>query len=511
MVNNEVTPASRIRSAAYREKIVSAEQAARFISNDDNVGMSGFVGAGCPKEVPLALAEIAKEEHARGVDFGINIFTGASTSPEIDGALAEAGGIKFRTPFQSSPILRKSINSGAVAYQDVHLSHIGQQVRQGYWGKLDVALIEVSGITEDGQLIPSSSIGNNKTWLDLADKVIIEVNSWQPEGLNGMHDVYPDESLPPFRKPIELGHPADRIGDKYLQVDFNKVVAVVEGERPDRNSPFAPADEVSAAIAGYIIDFFDYEVKHGRLPKDTLLPLQCGVGNVPNAVLSGLVEGGYKGLTAFSEVIQDGMLSLIKQGTIAFASATGLSLSPDGFDEFKANTEFYSDKILLRQQEISNAPELIRRLGIVGINGMIEADIYGNVNSTHVMGTGMMNGIGGSGDFVRNAQLSFFTSPSTAKGGAISAIVPFASHIDHTEHDTQILVTEQGIADTRGLSPRQRSRVIIEKCAHPDFKPLLEDYVARAEAEGVGGHTPHLLDEALSWHQRFKETGTMLP
>ncbi len=100
------------------------------------------------------------------------------------------------------------------------------------------------------------------------------------------------------------------------------------------------------------------------------------------------------------------------------------------------------------------------------MNGMLEADIYGNVNSTHVMGTRIMNGIGGSGDFARNGYLSMFLSPSTAKGGAISSIVPMVPHVDHTEHDVQVLVTEQGLADLRGLSPRKRSRVVIDKCAH---------------------------------------------
>ena len=98
------------------------------------------------------------------------------------------------------------------------------------------------------------------------------------------------------------------------------------------------------------------------------------------------------------------------------------------------------------------------------MNSMIEADIYGNINSTHLMGSSMMNGIGGSGDFARNGYLSFFVTPSVAKDGKISCIVPMCSHVDHTEHDTQIIVTEQGLADLRGLAPRQRAKVMIEKC-----------------------------------------------
>ena len=120
-----------------------------------------------------------------------------------------------------------------------------------------------------------------------------------------------------------------------------------------------------------------------------------------------------------------------------------------------------------------------------------------------------MNGIGGSGDFARNAFLSIFMAPSTAKQGGGSTIVPMASHVDHTEHDTMIVVTEQGLADLRGLSPRQRARDIIAKCAHPSYRSMLEDYFDRACRNSFGKHTPHLLREALSWHARFVETGSM--
>jgi succinyl-CoA:acetate CoA-transferase len=206
---------------------------------------------------------------------------------------------------------------------------------------------------------------------------------------------------------------------------------------------------------------------------------------------------------------------MLKSGTLAFASSTALSLSDAGMREFLDNLDFYRERIILRPQEISNHPEVIRRLGVISMNGMIEADMYGNVNSTHLMGTRIMNGIGGSGDFARNAYLSIFMTASTAKNGAISCIVPMASHVDHTEHDVQVIVTEQGLADLRGLAPRQRSKVIIERCAHPAYRAALQDYEDRAQALARSGraglHTPHLLREALSWHERFEQTGRMLP
>ncbi|MHA7271779.1 acetyl-CoA hydrolase/transferase family protein [Arthrobacter sp. HLT1-20] len=500
----------RIRHAGLLEKRMSAEAAAALIKPGMTVAMSGFTGAGYPKAVPQALAVQMEEAHSKGESFKIKVLTGASTAPELDGVLAKVGGMELRLPYMSDPALRKRINDGELDYMDIHLSHVAQHTWFGFYGGINIAIIEVVGIREDGTLIPSSSVGNNKTWLDMADAVIIEVNSRQSAAMEGMHDIYYGTALPPHRKPIALVDPEDRIGVPYLHVDADKIIAVVETDAPDRNSPFAAPDEASNQIASHLLDFLDGEISKGRMT-NKLLPLQSGVGNIANAVLAGLSRGGYRGLKAYTEVIQDGMLELIKDGTLDFASATSFSLSEAGIEEFNRNVDFYRERIVFRTQEISNHPELIRRLGCIALNGMIEADIYGNVNSTHVAGSHVMNGIGGSGDFARNGFLSVFMSPSTAKGGAISGIVPMASHVDHTEHDTMILITEQGLADLRGLAPKQRARVIVEKCAHPDYKPMLEDYFERASRDSYGKHTPHLLGEALSWHQRYIETGDMRP
>lgn len=500
---------SRILCTALNHLVMSAEEAAAMIPAGANVGMSGFTGAGYPKAVPGALAErIRSHNAAGGKPFRINVLTGASTAPELDGKLAEVDGIEMRLPFQSDPICRARINEGTMNYADYHLSEVAQYAWAGFFGKMDIAIIEVVGIREDGSLIPSSSVGNNKTWIEQADKVILEVNYKQNARMEGMHDVYYGTALPPNRKPIQLTEPDQRIGEPYLRCPIEKVIAIVETNAPDRNSPFKEPDEASRRIAEHILDFFDSEVAQGRLPAN-LLPLQSGVGNIPNAVLQALDSGKYKNLTAYTEVIQDGMLAMLKSGTLRMASATAFSLSPAGIEEFDKDIEFYRERILLRPQEISNHPEVARRLGVIATNAMIEADIYGNVNSTHIMGTRMMNGIGGSGDFARNGYLSIFMSPSTAKDGKISTIVPMVSHVDHTEHDVKVIVTEQGLADLRGLSPRQRAQAIIENCAHPDFKPMLRDYYERACASGRGMHTPHLLQEALSWHERFEQTGSM--
>ncbi|MBR1136385.1 MAG: acetyl-CoA hydrolase/transferase family protein [Bradyrhizobium sp.] len=487
---------SQVMSQALRAKIMSADDAAALVKPGSHVGMSGFTGSGYPKAVPLALARRIEAAHGRGEPFRIGVWTGASTAPELDGALAKANGIDLRLPYQSDPTTRQRINAGSMEYIDLHLSHVAQFVWFGFLGHLDIAVIECAGILPDGRLIPSTSIGNNKTWLDQADRVIIEVNSWMNPALLGMHDVYYGTRLPPHRKPIPIIAPGDRIGETTYRCNPDKIIAIVETHAPDRNTTFTPPDEVSGAIAGHILEFFEHEVKQGRLPRK-LLPLQSGVGNVANAVMAGLDEGPFPHLTAYTEVLQDGMLNLIRSGRMDLASATALSLSSEAAIEFNREIEFLRDRIVLRPQEISNHPEVIRRLGVIAMNGLIEADIYGNVNSTHVRGSSIMNGIGGSGDFARNAYLSIFMTPSTAKNGAISCIVPMVTHVDHTEHDVQILVTEHGLADLRGLSPKQRARAIIDKAAHAKFRPALSDYFERACRDSSGKHTPHLLDEAL--------------
>ncbi|MDG2534584.1 acetyl-CoA hydrolase/transferase family protein [Sphingomonas sp. HITSZ_GF] len=501
---------SRIAHPGLAAKVTTAEQAASFIDDHMTVGMSGFTGSGYPKAVPMALARRIAAERAAGRNLRVKVWTGASTGPELDGALAEADGIELRLPYNSDPTARERINKGEMEYLDMHLSQVAPMAWEGFLGPLDIAVIEVSGINADGSLIPSSSVGNNKTWLDRAHAVILEVNSWQNPALDGMHDIYYGTALPPNRVPIPLVRPDDRFGQPSFRCDPDKVIAVVETDAPDRNLPFAKPDETALAIAGHIIEFFKHEVGKGRLPPN-LLPLQSGVGNIANAVLAGLLDAPFTDMTAYTEVLQDGMLDLLASGKLRMASCTAFSLSPDAAARLNAEMAQFRDRIILRPQEMSNHPELVRRLGCLAMNGLIEADIYGNVNSTHIMGSRIQNGIGGSGDFARNAYLSIFMTPSTAKGGKISSIVPHVSHVDHIAQDVQVIVTEQGLADLRGLAPRRRAELVIEKCAHPEYREMLRDYYARALKGSYGLQTPMLCGEALAWHQRFLETGSMLP
>jgi succinyl-CoA:acetate CoA-transferase len=498
----------RILNKLLQGKVMSAEEAARLIPSGATVGMSGFTGAGYPKAVPTALAKHAIEERLKGKEFKIGVLTGASTGPELDQVMGAAEAISFRFPYQGDAAMRQKINAGLIEYQDMHLSHAGTHVRNGFYGPVNFALIEITKIREDGTLVYASSIGANNVYLEMAEKIILEVNTFHDERLEGMHDVYSVNAPYGERQPITLMSADDRCGSLYQTIDLSKVVAVVETNVPDRNSPFKTPDAMHKAIANHIIDFLSDEVKAGRLPKH-LTPLQSGVGNIANAVLVGLNEGPFENMTSYTEVVQDGMLDMFDSGKLRAASATAFSVSPDGQKRFNDNIDRYRKQLILRPQEISNNPGIIRRLGVISMNGFVESDIYGHINSTHIVGKGIENGIGGSGDFTRNASISIFMAPSTAKGGKISSIVPFPIHIDHTEHDVSCVVTEIGLADLRGKSPKQRATVLIEKCAHPDYRPLLRDYYKRAYDANQGRQSPHLLDEAFGFHIRYLKTGDM--
>ncbi len=492
----------RIRRDDLKGKIMSAEMASLLIKDGMTVATSGFTPSGYPKAVPLAL----EKRSLAGEKIGITVICGASVGDELDGALCRSGVMKRRYPYQTHDALRNAINAKEIAYQDMHLSHVSQYIDYGFFGKINVALVEALAITEEGGIIPTTSVGIMPQAIRNADIVIVEINTSQPMALEGIHDIYMTEK-PPYRQPIPLVTPADRIGTPYIPCDPEKIAAIVFTDISDKVRPLGPIDEPSRLISGHIIDFLKHEVKMGRLPKN-LLPLQSGVGSVANAVLGGLVDSEFENLTCYTEVIQDSMLDLIDAGKVTIASGTALTPSEEGLKRLHANMKHYAKYCVLRPMEISNHPEIARRLGVIAMNTAIEVDIYGHVNSTNIMGSRMMNGIGGSGDFTRNAYISIFTTVSTAKNGNISSIVPKASHIDHTEHDVAVVVTERGLADLRGTSPGERARRIIAHCAHPDYRDQLMDYLERAEG-GKLKYQPHILNEALSWHARFMETGSM--
>ncbi|MDD2735430.1 MAG: acetyl-CoA hydrolase/transferase C-terminal domain-containing protein [Desulfuromonadaceae bacterium] len=506
----------RIRNAELHAKIKTAEETVPYFKDGMYLGFSGFA-EGNPKCVPAALAEHVERNFLQG-KLCFNVFTGASIGIDVDDRWAELGMINRRWPHQQGDSIRKAINAGEIDFGDRHLGMYSQDFGYGFYtleneGKIDVAVIEASCITADNGLVPTLSIGIIPQLLERAEKVIVEINTSIPS-LEGIHDCLGVER-PPYKKMYAIEQVRDRIGSTCIPCDPDKIVAIVESQRFPLGRIFGPYDSKSEQIAEHIVDFLKFEVRHGRLPKN-LLPLQSGVGTIANAVFGGLINSPFEKLTVWTEVFQDILLDMFDSGKLDYVSAASFAFSEAAVRRLFARWDDYKSKIILRPQQITNHAEPIRRLGLIAMNTPLEFDIYGHVNSSVACASRIINGIGGSGDFMRNAYLSIMHTPSTRSTktdpNGISCVLPMVTHVDHTEHDMDVLVTEQGLADLRGLAPRQRAKVVIDNCAHPEYKPILKEYYDRALRECLnkqGAHQPHLLDKVFAMHLHLEKKGTM--
>jgi succinyl-CoA:acetate CoA-transferase len=474
--------------------VTDADEAADSIPDDAALLVSGFGSVGYPKAVPEALAD-------SGRDLSLTAVSGGSVGDEIDAALVEADAVERRFPFQARPEIRAAINDGRVAFADRHVSGVGDEVQYGSLVDSDrqaVAVVEAVAVGEDW-LVPSTSVGQTPAFVETADRLVVEVNAAQPRALEQFHDVY-RPGTPPNREPIPVGRPGDRIGNPRVEFDPEKLAAVVETDRRDEPYEFRDPTADDRGVAANLREFLEAEVERSPLFAESVR-LQFGVGSLGNALMGALGDAdfGDRDLIYFGEVIQDGLLDLLDEGLLRSASATSLALSSEGQDRLFADAERYAEDVVVRPTDVSNSPALIDRFGVVAVNSALEVDVSGHANSTNVGGSRMVHGVGGSGDFARNAALSILALPSTAGGGDVSRIVPMVPHVDHTEHDLDAVVTEQGVADLRGTSPRERAQLLVEECAHPDFRGRLRAYLDRAAEDG--GHVPLDLDAAFSWRE----------
>lgn len=492
----------RILNPALLERVTTPDIAIKAIKNGMTIGTAGGPQFGYPKAMFKALVDHAKQAH----DFKIDLWTSGPVGEGIDGLLAKNGILRKRLGQQSDSSLRRHINERKVLFSDMRSGMFPQQQRSGAWGNIDVAIIEAVGITQEGYIIPSTTLHDASTVVHLADRVIVEINLNYPMALEGIHDVYLLKN-PPHRKILPIQHPMDRIGRPYIPVSRQKIAAIVESTLPDPLIQRPAVDTTSEQIGKNLVEFLLTEVKKSRLPK-TLLPLQVGIGKVADAALKALLDTDLENMTIFTAGIGDGVLDLIDNGKLSAVTTSGLYLSTEGQQRFFKDLERYKSTIIIRPVDITDSPELLLRLGIIAVNTAVEIDIYGHVNSSHVSGSHVIAGIGGSGEFAQNAYLSVFLTPSISRKGAISSIVPMVTHVDHSEHVVDTVITEQGVADLRGLEPVERANLMIDQCAHPDYRPLLKEYLHKAISE-TGGHEPHLLDDAFSFHLRYTRTGSM--
>lgn len=472
------------------------------------MALSGFTPNANPKAIFRELSKRAIREHEAGKPFAVGIFTGASSCQSVEGDMAAAHAIKFRAPFSTNEDFRKHVNLEEIDYEDMHLGHMAERLRHGFYGTMDWAVIEVSDYeVKDGECRAylTSAGGIVTTIARLAKRVILEHNRFHNPNSRFLHDTYEPEDNGWNRKPIPVLTPYHRVGKDYVAIDPSKIVGVIESNIPEEARAFKAVDEFTAAMGHHVAEFLVADMKKGHIPPQ-FLPIQSGVGATGNAVLAAL--GGNANIPRFnvySEVVQDAAIHWMLEGKIIDASATAMTVTNECLEQVYDNMDYFSQHLTIRQSEIANSPEVIRRLGVIALNTAIECDIYGNENSSHICGSKLMNGIGGSCDYERNGYISVFTTPSIAKGGKISAIVPMCTHVDSTEHDVDVIVTEQGVADLRGKGPRRRAEEIIENCAHPEYKPLLREYLRIADK----GHEPQSMTAAFAMHDTLMKKGDM--
>lgn len=488
---------------------MTAQEAAALVCHGDLLGIGGFGPAGSPKCIPPAIAEKATAEHTAGRPFKVDVVTGASIGASCDGTLAAADAIDRRLPFSVNPDIRKAYNARRVRYTDLNLSDNASHLRQGITGQVDWAIIEACDVQEvrgKYRIYLTAGIGIAPTICRLARKgIFIEINSWHSTKLIGMHDIYEIED-PWFRAPIRITQPIEHIGLPFIEVDAERITGIVECHLPDEARTMTPSTEVTQQIGQNMADFLVWNMQMGYIFKNKLT-LQSGVGSGANAVLGALGScPEVPNFNIYTEVLQEEPLRLIREGRVVAASTGALTISSEHLKDLYANINEFRGRLLLRPSEISNCPEIIARLGICSMNTAIEVDIYGHVNSTKIGGSMMMNGVGGSADFTCNAMLSTFTCSSTTKNGCISSIVPFCSHVDHTEHYVDAIITEYGVADLRNKCATEKAEALIA-IAHPDYRPLLRDYMQLAMQRG--GHTPHMLPAAFAMHDTYRRKGDM--
>jgi succinyl-CoA:acetate CoA-transferase len=482
------------RRVAAGVETEDADAAARRVADDATVCVSGFGSVGYPKDVPAALARSDR-------DLSLTIISGGSVGGAIDTDLFEAGAVARRYTYQARGPSRAAVNERRVAFQDRHIGCLGEDVILGQLPSPDVAVVEAVAVGEDW-FVPSTSLGHTRAFVEAADELIVEVNEAQPIELGLVHDVY-RVPMPPRDEGIPLSHPGERIGSSKVRFDPDSLVSVVRTDEPDQPYEFREPTDVDRTIARNLGAFLVAEAARNPALEESVR-LQFGVGSLGNALMAELpeVDFGDREIVYFGEVIQDGLLDMIDDGALAAASATSLALSREGQTRLFRDVDRYVSNIVLRPASVSNRAELIDRFGVVAVNSTLEVDLYGNANSTHVNGTDIVNGIGGSGDYCRNGLVSILALSSTAAGGDISRIVPMVPHVDHTEHDFGVVVTEYGVADLRRLSPLERATELIDNCAHPEFREDLRAYLDAATARD--GHVPHDLDRALSWHRAWR-------
>jgi 4-hydroxybutyrate CoA-transferase len=425
--------------AAYSQKIQTADEALRLVQS----GMRVYIQPGCAEPEALVEALMRRGPAVRDVEIVHMMTMGCApyVSPEM------AGHFRHNAVFIGSNV-REAINDGRADYTPIYLSEIEELFESGAM-PIDIALIEVSPPDSHGFCSFGVGVDTTLTAARCARYVIAQVNNYMPR----------------------------TYGDSFIHV--SDIDAVVEWSQPlcELKKPVVTDMHVAIArnVAGLIED--------GAV-------LQTGIGGIPDAVLPFLSDR--KDLGVHSELVSDGVISLIEAGVITGARKNfkprkiivGFVLGTKKMFEFVDNNPIFE----FHPTAYTNDPGLIARNDkMVAINSALQVDLTGQVCSDSI-GNQFYSGIGGQVDFLRGASRSKGGKPiiaisSTAKGGKISRIVPTLSPgagVVTSRGLVRYVVTEHGVAYLHGKSIRERAKALIE-IADPKFKDELYEYCEKTK------------------------------
>ncbi|MFZ8795236.1 MAG: acetyl-CoA hydrolase/transferase C-terminal domain-containing protein [Acidilobaceae archaeon] len=491
---------SRVKDVDLMDKVMDAEDAVKkFVAGSKAIAISGMTGTGYPKVVPMAMSEYVERT---GEKFDVVVYGAGTVGVDLEEYLSRIG-VRRRFPIgASAEVTRKLVNSREFEAYDMWLTEYSRWLRDDVltrrFSGIDIAIVEATGVTEEG-LVLGTSVDASPVFIEKARGVIVELSLVKPYML-GLHDIY----VPKINEVIPVRSALDRIGDRVVKIPKSKVVAVVPSTIDDQRGAYSPGGDIDRRVVENIIDFLSKEASEDPNLRTDYVTLQPAAGPIASLLADRIHEIGFS-LSIWGEVASVRWLKTLSGNVKAISGSAIYTLPGDERlrEEFYENIDEFEDGVVLRPQAISNSPEIISRFYHINVQQAIEVDVYGQVNITYI-GDRFIVGVGGSGDHAKASYITIVALPSIT-GSGLSRVVPLVYHVDLVDHDVDIIVTDQGWADLRGLSPLEKARAIIEECAHPSYKDMLWDYLETVVKKT--GHRPVDLRKAVEFREKLFTSG----
>jgi succinyl-CoA:acetate CoA-transferase len=491
---------SRIKDVDLLDKVMDAEDAVRkFVAGSKAIAISGMTGTGYPKVVPRAMSEYVERA---GEKFDVVVYGAGTVGVDLEEHLSRIG-VRRRFPIgASAEVTRKLVNSREFEAYDMWLTEYSRWLRDDVltrrFSGIDIAIVEATGVTEEG-LVLGTSVDAIPVFIEKARGVIVELSLVKPYML-GLHDIY----VPKINEVIPVRSVLDRIGDRVVKVPKSKVMAVVPSTIDDQRGAYSPGGDIDRRVVENIVDFLSKEASEDPNLRTDYVTLQPAAGPIASLLADRIHEIGFS-LSIWGEIASVRWLKTLSGNVKAISGSAIYTLPGDERlrEEFYENIDEFKDRVVLRPQAISNSPEIISRFYHINVQQAIEVDVYGQVNITYI-GDRFIVGVGGSGDHAKASYITIVALPSIT-GSGLPRVVPLVYHVDLVDHDVDIIVTDQGWADLRGLSPLEKARAIIEGCAHPSYKDILWDYLETVVKKT--GHRPVDLRKAVEFREKLFASG----